>query len=173
VRDIDLLKLFWEPGVTDIQQSRHLFVGDYVDEDILKETYPQLKENGFGSDVDIQDYIREDSVDYSGKAAVVDWYYKKPGESGGTVLHYCKFVGDEILFASENDPAGYPDGWYAHGLFPVVLDVLYPRRARRWVLASLISARTRRCILTGSAATCWRCPARPPSPGSGSKRAAA
>lgn len=126
IRDIDLLKLFWEPGITDIQSSRHLFVVDYVDQDILEETYPQLKTSGIGNDIDIGDYIREDSVDYSGKCVVVDWYYKKPGPQGGMALHYCKFVGDEILFSSENDPENYPDGWYAHGQYPIVLDVLYP-----------------------------------------------
>ena len=43
IREIDLLKLFWEPGVTDIQKSRNLFIVDLVDEDLLEQQYPEHK----------------------------------------------------------------------------------------------------------------------------------
>lgn len=43
IRDIDLLNLFWEPGITDIQKSRNLFIVDLVDNDLLDSEYPQLK----------------------------------------------------------------------------------------------------------------------------------
>jgi hypothetical protein len=56
---------------------------------------------------------------------VVDWYYKK-SVGGRTVLHYCKYVNDEVLFATENDPNYAERGWYDHGLFPFVFDVLFP-----------------------------------------------
>ena len=60
------------------------------------------------------------------KTAVVDWYYKRLTPEGRTVLHYAKFTGDVLLYASENDPAYAERGWYDHGLYPVVLDILYP-----------------------------------------------
>lgn len=125
VKSVDLLKLYWEPGITDIQASRNLFVVDWVDEDILKDSYPELADKGLAGTLDIRDYIRDDSVDRSGKAVVVDWYYRKHGANGSTVLHYVKFVGDEILFASENEP-GYENGWYEDGSYPIVFDTLYP-----------------------------------------------
>jgi hypothetical protein len=56
---------------------------------------------------------------------VVDWYYKK-SVNGKTVLHYCKYVNDEVLFATENDPNFAERGWYDHGLYPFIFDVLYP-----------------------------------------------
>ena len=37
IRQIDLLNLFWEPGVTDIQKSRNLFLTDLVDTDLLEQ----------------------------------------------------------------------------------------------------------------------------------------
>ena len=43
IREIDLLKLFWEPGVKDIQKSRNLFVVDLVDEELLDQMYPEHK----------------------------------------------------------------------------------------------------------------------------------
>ena len=43
IRGIDLLKIFWEPGITDIQKSRNLFIVDLIDEDILNDQYPEYK----------------------------------------------------------------------------------------------------------------------------------
>ena len=37
IRHIDLLNIFWEPGVEDIQQSRNLFIVSLVDQDLLAE----------------------------------------------------------------------------------------------------------------------------------------
>ncbi len=128
IHEIDLLKLFWEPGVTDIQKSRNLFVVDLVDEDILDARYPEHKGKMKGGVVDVKEYLYDDQVDNSEKAVVVDWYYKKTDGTGKTLVHYVKFVGDTLLYASENDPDCQEKGWYSHGLYPVVLDVLFPEK---------------------------------------------
>ena len=128
IREIDLLKLFWEPGVTDIQKSRNLFLAELVDEELLEQQYPEHKGHLGGGAIDIKQYVYDDTVDTSGKSVVVDWYYKKRSPAGKTVLHYVKFVGDTLLYASENDPDYRERGWYDHGLYPVVLDVLFPEK---------------------------------------------
>ena len=128
IKSIDLLKIFWEPGVTDIQKSRNLFIVDLVDDDILEAQYPHLKGKLGGRTVDVKEYIYDDTVDVSNKSVVVDWYYKVRNASGKTVLHYVKFVGDTLLFASENEPEYAESGWYEHGLYPVVLDVMFPEK---------------------------------------------
>ena len=128
IREIDLLKLFWEPGVTDIQKSRNLFIVDLVDEDLLEQQYPEHKGHLSGGAVDVKQYIYDDTIDTSNKSVVVDWYYKTTSASGKTLLHYAKFVGETLLFASENDPNYRDTGWYDHGLYPVVLDVMFPEK---------------------------------------------
>ena len=128
IRQIDLLNLFWEPGVTDIQASRNLFIVDLVDEDLLDQQYPDHRGKMKGGSVDVKSYLYDDTVDTSHKAVVVDWYYKKRVPSGRTVLHYVKFVGNELLYASENDPAYADRGFYDHGRYPIVLDVLFPEK---------------------------------------------
>lgn len=131
IKELDLLNVFWEPGITDIQCSRNLFIVSLVDKDLLEQENPDMKGKLDAAIIDVKKYIYDDQVDTSNKAVVVDWYYKKAkpankyGISAGTILHYCKFVGDHILFASENDPQ-YADGWYDHGQYPVVFDVLFP-----------------------------------------------
>lgn len=123
---IDMLNIFWEPGITNIQASRDLFIVSLKDNDLLEQEYPQLKGKMGGKVIDVKEYVYDDTVDVTNKSVVVDWYYKKRTEMGKTVLHLCKFVGSEVLFASENEPERYPDGFYNHGLYPVVFDVLFP-----------------------------------------------
>ena len=40
----DILNLFWEPGVRDIQSSRNLFCLQLEDNDVLKERWPELED---------------------------------------------------------------------------------------------------------------------------------
>lgn len=155
IKKVDALNLFWEPGITDIQKSRNIFHIELVDNDILKQRYPQLADVTLGSKLTTAKYLYDDSVDTSEKSTVVDWYYHTT-LNGKTLLHYCKFVGDTVLYASENEtepptrpvidpetgkPAVNPEtgseavevigkpmaetGWYAHGQYPFVIDSLF------------------------------------------------
>jgi hypothetical protein len=125
IRKIDLINLFWESGITDIQKSRNVFHVELADNDLLIDAHPQLQGKLGTSTMDITKYIYDDSVDTTNKSVVVDWYYKK-SQNGRTVLHYCKFVNDEVLFATENDPNYAETGWYSHGMYPFVFDALFP-----------------------------------------------
>ncbi|MBQ1409817.1 MAG: hypothetical protein IIY94_00865 [Oscillospiraceae bacterium] len=124
VTRVDPLNLFWEPGITDLQRSRNLFHVELADNDALVERYPILEGKLRSSGIPFSRYLYDDSVDTSSKSPVVDWYYKKQ-EGRRTVLHYVKFVGETIIFSTENDPA-YANGLYLHGLYPFFADVLFP-----------------------------------------------
>ena len=125
IQDLDLLNLFWEPGVIDIQESRNVFHIALVDSDILQEKYPELADSFKTPTVDIASYVHDDTIDTSDKSVVVDWYYKK-SDGGRKVLHYCKFCNGEVLYASENDPEYASRGFYDHGKYPFIFDVLFP-----------------------------------------------
>ena len=133
ITEVEVLNLFWEPGIKNIQQSDAVFC-------VQRETLERLK-NRWGDRVrDITggeserpiEYNHEDPHDRGDEVTVVDWYYKKRNAAGKTVLHMVKWVGDTILFASENtdETAGggnYQDtGWYEDGQYPFVFDTLYP-----------------------------------------------
>lgn len=121
IQDMDVLNLFWEPGITDIQKSKNLFSVELWDKDLLEQSYPELKGKLGADAATVTKYIYDDTVDTTKKSLVVDWYYKK--YSGGKqVLHYCKFVGDTLLFATENEEQYAARGWYDHGLYPFVFD---------------------------------------------------
>ena len=125
IRRMDLLNLFWEPGVTDIQDSPHFFSTELQDREALEERYPQAKGKADRGGWTLSRYLYDDAVDTSGKVLVVDWYYHTR-ENGRRVLKYCKFVGDTVLYATENDPDMRDRGWYDHGRYPFVFDVLFP-----------------------------------------------
>lgn len=100
---VDLLTLFWEPGIKDIQKSKNLFSVELVDAEELEERYPQVKDNlSKAQDTLVKKYMYDESIDTTGKCAVIDWYYHKI-VNGKKTLQYCKFVDDIVLYATEND----------------------------------------------------------------------
>ena len=124
IRCMDILRLYWEPGCMDIQDSPNFFSLSIESDDRLKERWPQLREHT-GSSISVAQYIHDDNISTADKSVVVDWYYKKQNAAGRQVLHYCKFCNGIVLYASENDPQLAERGFYDHGKYPFVFDVLF------------------------------------------------
>lgn len=136
---VSLLNLYWEPGITDIQQSRYFFHTELCDKDLLRARYPELltgKLQGQGF-IDTK-FLIDDSQDVSDKATVIEVYYHKT-VNGRQTLQYVKYVDDVVLFASENETRTMTDaegrvvkpsmaeaGLYDHGLYPYIFDPLFP-----------------------------------------------
>lgn len=134
-----VLNLFWQPGITDIQDSKMIFDVEMVDRETLMDEFPQLEESSLHSTVKIEKLPTEDYVPEDEDVAVIDVYYKRRGK-----LHYAKYVGETVLYATENDNeilstetdpitgeitrvhTMAADGLYDHGLYPYVFDVLHP-----------------------------------------------
>ena len=132
VCSVDPLNLFWEPGITDLQKSRNLFHVELMDNELLQEQYPQLCGKLGGRAFTGARYLYDDNVDTAGMSAVIDWYYHKT-VGGRRTLQYVKFVGDEVLYATENDIVPGPDGrcmaqrgLYDHAEYPFVTDAMFP-----------------------------------------------
>lgn len=124
IKQLDILNLFWEPGIKKLEQSTNLFYATAVDKEQLIAEYPEMSEeikNGFG---ELSAYRLEDGLPDDSKALVIDWYYKKK-VGAKTLLHYCKFSGEALLFASENEPQYAERGFYDHGKYPIVFDTLF------------------------------------------------
>lgn len=136
IRKVNILNVFWEPGIENIQDSANLFVTSKVDIDQLKQQYPDV--DPAPAIIDMEEQRTEDTTDNSKKTTVYEWYYKRL-QNGKPVLHYCKFVGDTVLYATENETQIQSDGngniveqskavtgLYDHGKYPFVFDVLFP-----------------------------------------------
>ena len=134
----NILNLFWEPGVTDIQKSRYFFHTELCDKDLLQEKYPDKLGDKHLSDTFISTkFLYDDNVDTENKVTVIECYYHK-FIGGKNTLQYVKYVNDVVLYATENDMIPQMDdmenlkppmamvGLYDHGKYPYVFDALYP-----------------------------------------------
>ena len=147
IKKIDFINFFWEPGITDIQESQNIFNTELVSNSILEQKYPQCVGKLGGKNITLAKYLYDDNVDTSDKSVVVDWYYHTY-VNGKKTLQYVKYVNDIVLYATENEitgpekvtidpetgipltvPLGKPlaeRGLYDHGLYPFVSMALYP-----------------------------------------------
>lgn len=122
IKKVNILNLFWEPGIEDIEDSKQVFYTYLMDNDELLAEYPQL-EGKLGTDATMQaEYQTDDYVPKDNKSIVVDWYYKRR-INGRTILHLCTFCAGEILFSTEN--RGFTDGLYDDGEYPFVVGQMY------------------------------------------------
>jgi hypothetical protein len=128
VHMLDLLDVYWEPGIKDVQDSRNLFIVSAADTDLLEQDYPEYKGRFFTAGFNDFKYQYDSNVKTENKSLVVDWYYKKRGANGKILLHYVKFSGDCIMFASENVTDYQDRGYYDHGLYPIVFDTMFPEK---------------------------------------------
>lgn len=142
----NILNLFWQPGIDDIQQSKYFFEVDFQDEEDIRAAFPEQLPAGksIPKSVYTSKFKYDDTVDTSDKVPVINCYYKKRG-----VLHYVLFVPGTVLYATENDteiptveitdpatgvvsyvPTGEKPmserGIYDHGRYPYTFDALFP-----------------------------------------------
>ena len=155
VERVNLLNVYWEPGVTDIQKSRYFFSTELWDKDVLEERYPQLKDKLKGQSFFSTKFLYDDNVKTENKHTVIEVYYHKYIQ-GKNTLQYCRYVGDQVIFATENEvqrptkpvidqmtgqpminpvsgmplitqePSMAERGLYDHGKYPYFFDALYP-----------------------------------------------
>ena len=126
IERVNLLNIYWEPGVTDIQKSRYFFHTELADKELLRQTYPERLSGRLKTPTFLSTrFLYDDAVDTTDKATVIEVYYHKTVQ-GRKTLQYCKYVEDVVLFATENNPVLAETGLYDHGRFPYVFDALFP-----------------------------------------------
>ena len=138
VEKVNLLNVYWEPGVTDIQRSRYFFHTELWDKDVLEERYPQIHGKLNGQSFMSTKFLYDDHVKTENKHTVIDVYYHKYIQ-GKNTLQFVKYVGDQVIYATENDTQPIMDqmtmqakppvavtGLYDHGKYPYFFDALYP-----------------------------------------------
>lgn len=124
IERVNLLNIYWEPGVTDIQRSRYLFHTELRDKDILEQTYPELKDKLKGQTFVSTKFLYDDTVDTENKFTLIEVYYHKH-INGRQTVQYVKYVNDIVLYATENAEMA-ETGLYDHGKYPYVFDPLFP-----------------------------------------------
>ena len=126
----ELLNLFWQPNIADIEQSEFIFYHSYMPKKAFIDLYGLEKLENSESISKIDTY---ESLNFDLKnefILIVDCYYKKV-KDGKTSVHFAKFTGEQLLFSSEDEKnedgsAAFPNGYYDHGRYPFVFDSMYP-----------------------------------------------
>ena len=147
VECVNLLNVYWEPGITDIQKSRFFFHTELVDKELLAEQFPEIADKLKGQTFTSTKFLYDDTVSTENKHTVIEVYYHKYVQ-GKKTLQYCKFVEGHVLYATENEtqrptqqaidpvtkmpvmvetgPSMAEAGLYDHGMYPYVFDPLFP-----------------------------------------------
>lgn len=124
---LDILRIYWEPNCTNLQDSRYVFVTSLIDTDILKEQYPdkltESAETYGGQDaVQIKTYEGQDQTILANKTLVIDCYERTTAEDGRQIVHLTKIANDVVLESSITNTDTAQTGIYAHGRYPFIID---------------------------------------------------
>lgn len=118
IRSIDILDVYVDMNIPDIEDSRFVFINAAVENELLINKYPDFSQL-FSGNAEVETLT--DTHSLKDRTVITDCYYKK---ADGTV-HLMKFCDDTVICATE-DLAGYEKGLYSHGRYPIVFDTLYP-----------------------------------------------
>ena len=135
---VNLLNLYWQPEIRDIQKSRYFFHTELIDREVLEKAYPFVKGKLKGKGFVTTKFSGDEQETGTDQITVIEVYYHKE-VAGKQTLQYCKFAGDQVLFATENQLEPQLDelgnvvkepmaltGLYDHGCYPYVFDTLFP-----------------------------------------------
>lgn len=118
LRAIDILDIYVDMHIPDIEDSRFIFINAAVENEILAERYPDFSDLFTG---DAQVETLGDTYSLDDRTVITDCYYKLPDGR----VHMMKLCDDVVIEATE-DMEGYENGLYSHGRYPVIFDVMYP-----------------------------------------------
>ena len=119
IRILDFCDVYFDMHVDDVQDSKFLFILSAIDNEELIRRFPEHKDM-FQGDAAVDTLEQDSSFRIKNSTVITDCYYKRNGS-----LHLMKICDNEVIAATEDMP-GYENGLYDHGLFPIVVDRLYP-----------------------------------------------
>lgn len=123
VKNVDILNFLWQPDAINLQDSRYIFYDSFMPKDDFIKVYGSVE----GCTMQSSHYEPKENSgpEVADTVVITDCYYKVQVDEKKRVLHFVKFSGDKVLFASEGN-GEYADGFYKHGRFPFCLDLLHP-----------------------------------------------
>lgn len=99
IRKTDVLRMYWKPGIDNLQDTPHLFVLSMVPTATLRKQYTALVDEGNlnGGTVEMKRYYDESKALDTEETLVIDHYEKEIGDDGVTVVHLDKIIGPIIV----------------------------------------------------------------------------
>lgn len=130
IRSIMNKNFMCDPAVKDLQDGRACFKIDMKPRFWFSQRYPEQ----YPHMKDDSEYIQHDhetktdavnNTSNSTYALIEIWIREYDPETGAHKIHFAKVAGHQLLEISTKD---YPNGYYAHGLYPFVVTSLFQQR---------------------------------------------
>lgn len=122
IREWDILNFLWDPKYENFQEGRACFKFGFYEKEWFEQRYPEktplFRQDGYTR----QGYMGE-THPQDDMMIMEYWYKTYDGESGRQAVHMAKLAGHVLLECSEKE---LPNGVYAHGKYPFLLEALYP-----------------------------------------------
>ena len=124
VREWAIDHFFWDPKFEDVQAGRACFKTGYFPRSWFEQNYPKqapfIRGERRGREEE-KAYLTDDT---SEDVMLLEYWFKEyDRESGRARVHLCKLAGGVLL---EDSRKTRPEGMYAHGLYPFIVEPLYP-----------------------------------------------
>ena len=130
IRRVDIRDFYWDPNAPDLQQGRACFKTSWKPLSYFKQRYPD-KWQGIQTDwagYAKADYDGLDPRDHAGDVLLLEhWYRVWDARKKRYVVHMGQMAGGVLLFWSEQDKALAAGGMYEHGMYPFIMEPLYPK----------------------------------------------
>lgn len=123
VKGLEILNFAWQPDALSLQDSRFVFYDTFMPVDDFRVVHGDI--SGCAMQSSYHEQKENTGTEVADTVVITDCYYKKQTSEGKSVLHFVKFSGEKVLFSSE-DSKDFPDGFYRHGQYPFVFDLLNP-----------------------------------------------
>ncbi|MFZ5975161.1 MAG: portal protein [Bacillota bacterium] len=130
IREWDVKNFFFDPRCEDIQQGRACFKTLRLPRAWFKMHYPD-QEPQMRADAYARLMPGEDESADEEEVLLIEYWYKTRGDGGQSCVHMAKIAGGVLL---EDSRKTCPDGLYAHGLYPFIVEPLFRLGARPWGL---------------------------------------
>lgn len=124
VKDVELLNLTWQPDAVSLSESKYIFYDTFMDAEDFCAVYDNLEGVSMQMQYDEQKELAGE--DAYRTVVITDAYYKKLEKDGRRILHFARFSGSRVLFSSEDEGKQFQNGFYAHGEYPFIFDLLNP-----------------------------------------------
>lgn len=123
IKKIDLLRFYAEPYISDIQDSRYVFLLSLISLEEAASKYPEINLKNGRQDMSVKSYFG--TQDLKDKVCVIDCY-ERVDMGGKKVLHLTKIIGEKAVYSTKTDPLYEKTGLYNHGRYPFVIDTMIP-----------------------------------------------
>ena len=123
ITTVDGLRFYAEPQISDIQQSRCVFVTSLMPKAEAKRRFPAVDFERTAEPVEGYFHEKPNEED---TVQILDCYERVRGADGRMRVHLTQLYGDVILYSTKTAPLLRDSGLYDHGMYPFVIDVMVP-----------------------------------------------